>query len=99
MTPLEIDFECVAETPFLAAVSRRADGLRFESKNRGDPGALYILRCDEISATWQLTMYTSVRARALFERHRSRPLFRETRQTPFHLTEARDAACFAQCVV
>jgi len=28
---------------------------------------LYILRYDEISAIWQLTMYTSVRARALFE--------------------------------
>lgn len=30
-------------------------------------GALYILRYDEISANWHLTMYTSVRAQALLE--------------------------------
>ena len=34
-------------------------------KVKGDDGALYILRLDEIRAEWQLTMFASLRAQAL----------------------------------
>jgi hypothetical protein len=34
-------------------------------KVKGDDGALYILRFDEIRAEWQLTMFESPRAQAL----------------------------------
>ena len=36
-------------------------------KMRDRNGALYILRYDEISTNWQLTMYMSVRAQTLLE--------------------------------